>query len=156
MKTMKLPTRSKMSGEGLALVIIVLAVVGGILWYLYSTKASTDRDARRYGHDVVNRLAVKHDRALLDQDLAAQAKIENPPSQRDYLIQRLVQFGVPTQPIEIDDNVTFDSYFFSPHGFFTAHLNYPGQPGTLQIAISQGDTKWLIENITFTPGAAPR
>lgn len=155
MKTMKLTTRSKMSGEGLALVIIVLAVVGGILWYLYSTKASTDRDARRYGHEVVNRLAVKHDRALLDQDLAPQAKMENPPSQRDYLIQRFAQFGVPAQPIEIDDNVTFDSYFFSPHGFFTAHLNYPGQPVTLQVAISQGDTKWLIENITFTPGAAP-
>lgn len=152
---MKLTTRSKTSGEGLALIIIVLVIVGGILWYLYSTKAATDRDARQYGHEVVNRLAVKHDRALLDQDLAPQAKMENPPSQRDYLIQRFAQFGVPAQPIEIDDNVTFDSYFFKPHGFFTAHLNYPGQPATLQIAVSQGDTKWLIENITFTPGAAP-
>lgn len=152
---MKLTTRSKTSGEGLALVIIVLVIVGGILWYLYSTKAATDRDARQYGHEVVNRLAVKHDRALLDQDLAPQAKMENPPSQRDYLIQRFAQFGVPAQPIEIDDNVTFDSYFFKPHGFFTAHLNYPGQAVTLQIAVSQGDTKWLIENITFTPGSAP-
>ena len=67
---MKLTTRSKTSGEGLALIIIVLVIVGGILWYLYSTKAATDRDARQYGHEVVNRLAVKHDRALLDQDLA--------------------------------------------------------------------------------------
>jgi hypothetical protein len=152
---MKLTTRSKMSGEGLALIFIVLAIVGGILWYLYSTKASTDREARRYGHEVIDRLVLKHDRALLDQDLAPQAKMENPPSQRDYLIQRFAQFGVPSQPIAIDDSVTFDSYFFKPHGFFTAHLNYPAQPVTLQVAVSQGDTKWLIENITITPGVAP-
>src|SRR6266404_8816176 len=115
---MKLSSRSKLSGEGLFPILIVLALIlVGVWWYLESTKKSTERDALRYGHEVIDRLVVKHDRSLLDQDLAAQAKLEMPPSQRDYVIQRFAQFGVPAQPIQIDDNVTFDSYFFKPHGF---------------------------------------
>src|SRR2546423_8898979 len=157
MKTMKLSSRSKQSGQGLILIIIVAGIVLGLLWYLYSTAQSTQRDAIRYGHDVINRLAVNHDRSLLDQDLGAQAKMDMPPSQRDYMIQQFARWGAPAQPIQIADNVTFDSTLFglvkySPHGFFTAHLNYPAQPVTMQIAISQGATKWLIDNITVTMG----
>jgi uncharacterized membrane protein (GlpM family) len=81
--------------------------------------------------------------------------MEMPPSQRDYLIQRFTQLGTPQQPIQIEDNVSFDTSFFglisaNPHAIFTAHLNYPAQPVTLQLATSQGATKWLIDNITLT------
>ena len=136
-------------------VFIILAICGGILWYLHSTNAAAEKDGIRYGHDVINRLAVNHDRSLLESDLGPQAKMEMPPSQRDYLIQRFAQFGTPQQPIQIEDNVSFDSSFFglikaNPHGIFTAHLNYPSQPVTLQLATSQGATKWLIENITMS------
>jgi len=150
MKKNKRSLRTNLSGQVLVLVLIVVVILAGLWWYLDSTKNATQRDAVRYGHEVINRLVINHDRALLDQELAPQAKMENPPSQRDYIIQRLTQWGVPSQPIQIEDNVTFDSYFFSPHGFFTAQLNYPAQPVTLQIAISQGATKWLIENITIS------
>ena len=156
---MKLSSRLR-SGQALVLVFIILAIVGGILWYLHSTKTGTERDGIRYGHEIIDRLVVKHDRSVLDNDLAPQAKMEMPPSQRDYLIQRFTQFGVPEQPIQIEDNVSFDTSFFglisaNPHGIFTAHLNYPGQGITLQLATSQGATKWLIENITMTVGSAP-
>jgi len=157
---MKLSSRSKLAGQGLVLVVIVLAILVGIWWYLHSTKTSTERDAIQYGHDVINRLVINHDRSVLDNDLAPQAKMEMPPSQRDYLIQRFAQFGAPSQPIQIEDSVSFDSSFMglisaNPRGIFTAHLNYPAQPVTLQLAISQGATKWLIENITISMGNAP-
>ena len=157
---MKLNSRSKLAGQGLVLVIIVLAILVGIWWYLHSTKTSTERDAIQYGHDVINRLVINHDRSVLDNDLAPQAKMEMPPSQRDYLIQRFAQFGAPSQPIQIEDSVSFDSSFMglisaNPRGIFTAHLNYPAQPVTMQLAISQGATKWLIENITISMGNAP-
>jgi hypothetical protein len=152
---MKLSSRSKLSGQGLVLLIIVLVIVLGIVWYLHSQKTATEQDAIRYGHDVINRLVVNHDRSILDQDLAPPAKMEMPPSQRDYMIQRFTQLGAPQQPIQIEDNVSFDSSFFglisaNPHAIFTAHLNYPAQPVTLQLATSQGATKWLIDNITLT------
>jgi hypothetical protein len=145
------------------MILVLLLILLGIGWYLYSTRAATEREGIRYGHEVVDRLVVKHDRSLLgwegrDQppgDLDPQAKLEMPPSQRDYLIQRLAQLGTPAPPIKIDDNVSFDSGFFHAHGVFTATLNYPGQAATLQIATSQGDTKWLINNITLSMGTAP-
>ena len=157
---MKLSSRSKLSGQGLVLVLIVAVVLLGIGWYLYSTKAASERDGIRYGHEVINRLVVNHDRSLLEQDLSARTKLEMPPSQRDYVIQRFAQLGTPQQPIQIEDNVAFDTSFFgliaaNPHGIFTAHLNYPGQAATLQIATSQGATKWLIENITLSMGNQP-
>jgi hypothetical protein len=153
---MKLNLRSKLSGEGfLPIVIVLVLILVGVWWYLESTKKSTEREGIRYGHEVIDRLVVKHDRSLLDQDLDPQAKIEMPPSQRDYMIQRFAQLGVPAPPIKIDDNVSFDSGFFHAHGIFTATLNYPGQAATLQIATSQGDTKWLINNITLSMGTMP-
>ena len=158
---MKLSSPSRVSGEGLLPVIfVVLLIILGLVWYLHSSKTTTESAAKRYGHEVIDRLVVKHDRALLDQDLASQAKMQMPPSARDYLMQRFTQYGEPQQPIQIEDNVSFDqSSFFGliaakPRGTFTAHLNYPGQGATLQVAISQGETKWLIEDVTFTPGNA--
>lgn len=151
---------SKQSGQGLVVVLILVAILVGIWWYLHSTKTATEKDAIRYGHDIINRLVINHDRSILDNDLAPQAKLEMPPSQRDYVIQRFTQFGAPTQPIQIEDNVSFDTSFFgfvaaNPHGIFTAHLNYPAQAVTLQLATSQGATKWLIENITVSMGNQP-
>jgi len=154
---MKLSSRFNVSGQAFVLIFIILAICAGILWYLHSTKTATERDAIRYGHDVIDRLVNKHDQSVLDTDLDPQAKLEMPPSQRAYLIQRFTQFGVPSQPIKIDDDIGFDTSFFgliaaNPHGVFTAHLNYPAQPVTLQLATTQGATKWLIQNITMTMG----
>ena len=63
MNTMKLGSRSKLSGQGLVLILIVLAILVGLWWYLHSTKASTEQDGIRYGHDVINRLVINHDRS---------------------------------------------------------------------------------------------
>ena len=156
---MKLSSRSKLSGQVFVLIFIILAIFGGILWYLHSTKSATEQDGIRYGHDVIDRLVNKHDRSLLETDLAPQAKMEMPPSARDYMVQQFAQLGVPSQPLQIEDSVSFDTSFFgliaaNPHGIFTVHLNYPAQPVTVQLATSQGATKWLIENITISKGAA--
>ena len=141
----------------MVVLLILVAILVGIWWYLHSTKTATEKDAIRYGHDIINRLVINHDRSILDNDLAPQAKMEMPPSSRDFLIQQITQFGTPSQPIQIDDNVSFDQVLgglmaTNPHGIFTAHLNYPAQAVTLQLATSQGATKWLIENITVTKG----
>ncbi len=89
---MKLSSRSKYSAQGLVVVFILVAILVGIWWYLHTTKASTEQDAIRYGHDIIDRLVMKHDRSLLDTDLAPQAKMEMPPSQRDFLIQQIAQY----------------------------------------------------------------
>jgi hypothetical protein len=149
MKKMKLSSQTKLSGQGLVVVFILLAVIGGGLWYLYSNKATTDREARAFAREAVKRLVVDHDLKYLSDHLGPQAKMDNPPSQQQYMIQRFTQFGVPAQPIQIDENVTWESLFFEPRGYFTAHLNYPAQGATLQIATSHPVSRWQLDNITF-------
>jgi len=149
MKNMKLSSQTKLSGQGLVIVFILLGVIGAGLWYLYSNKTTTDREARVFAREAVKRLVVDHDLKYLSEHLGPQAKLDNPPSQQQYMIQRFTQFGVPTQPIQIDENVTWESYFFEPRGYFTAHLNYPAQGATLQIATSHPVSRWQLDNITF-------
>jgi len=154
MKTNKLSSQNKLSGQGLVVVFILLAVIGAGLWYLYSNKTTTDREARVFAREAIKRLVVDHDLKYLSEHLGPQAKMDNPPSQQQYMIQRFTQFGVPEQPIKIDENVTWESYFFEPRGYFTAHLNYPGQGATLQIATSHPVSRWQLDNITFTTQVA--
>ncbi len=149
MKKMKLSSQTKLSGQGLVILFILLAVIGAGLWYLYSNKATTDREARDFARDAVKKLTVDHDRQYIETHLGPQAKLDLPPSQRDYMIQRFAQFGVPAQPIQIDENITWESYFFEPRGYFTAHLNYPAQGATLQLATSHPVSRWQIDNVTF-------
>ena len=149
MKKIKLSSRSKLSGEGLIVVVIVLALIGAGLWYLYSNKATTDREAREFARDAIKRITVDHDLKYFSDHLGPQAKMDNPPSQQQFIIQRFTQMGVPTQPIQIEESVTWESYFFEPKGYFTAHLNYPAQPVMLQLATSHPVSRWQIDNLSF-------
>ena len=156
MKKIKLSSRSKLSGQGLVIVIILLAVIGAGLWYLYSNKATTDREARAFAREAIKRITVDHDLKYFSDHLGPQAKLDNPPSAQQMLIQRFTQMGVPTQPIEIEENITWESYFFEPRGYFTAHLNYPAQPFMLQMATSHPVSRWQIDNVTFAPQTPTR
>lgn len=149
MKKIKLSSRSKLSGEGLIVVVIVLALIGAGLWYLYSNKATTDREAREFAREAIKRITVDHDLKYFSDHLGPQAKLDNPPSQQQFMIQRFTQMGVPTQPIQIEESITWESYFFEPKGYFTAHLNYPAQPVMLQLATSHPVSRWQIDNLSF-------
>jgi hypothetical protein len=136
-------------GEGLVVVIILVAIVGGGVWWLFSTKKQSDREARAFGREVVEKITVQRDKEFLANNLAPSARQLMTKSQQEYLITKFAEMGTPAQPIKIDENVTFESHFFSPHGFFTAHLNYPTQPVELQVAISHPVGKWQIDDLTI-------
>jgi len=88
MKKIKLSSRSKLSGQGMVIAIILLAVVGAGLWYLYSNKATTDREAREFAREAIKRITVDHDLKYFSDHLGPQAKLDNPPSQQQFIIQR--------------------------------------------------------------------
>jgi hypothetical protein len=150
MKRLKNNWRLNEAGSGLVIVIVLVAVVGGIAWWLFNTKKESDRGARAFGREMIERLAVKHDQAFFGNNLGPQARMEFPPSTQKYMIDKLTEMGVPAQPIKIEENVTFESKFFSPRGYFTAHLNYPGQGATMELAVSHPVSKWQIDNLTLT------
>ncbi len=137
-------------GEGLALVIILVAIIGAGSWWLFSTKKQSETEARAFGRSVIEHVAVSHDQAFLSSNLGPQAKAQLSDSQQKYLVSKLGELGSPAQPIKIDENMTFELKFFEPRGFFTAHLNYPSQPVKIEIAVSHPVGKWQVDDMTVT------
>lgn len=141
--------RSNVAGQGLVVVIIFLALIGGGAWWLFSHKQAMDREGRAFGKTMIQQLAVNHDKSFFTNNLSPQARLDYPPSQQDYIVSKFTELGVPAQPIKIDETMTWESHFFEPKGYFTAHLNYPGQGATVQIAISHPVGKWQLDNLTL-------
>jgi hypothetical protein len=141
--------RGRLAGEGLVVVIILLGLFGAGAWYMYSHKNAMDKEGRAFGRQMVDSLAVKHDLAFFANNLGPQAKMDNPPSQQQFILSKFQELGVPAQPIKIDESMVWESHFFEPKGYFTAHLNYPARGATLQIAISHPVGKWQLDNLTF-------
>jgi hypothetical protein len=150
MKQQNSSYRNGTRGEGLAVVIILVAIIGAGVWWLFSIKKQSEKEARAFGREMIEHLAVQHDGTFFSNNLGPQAKSDYPKPQQDYLVSKLAEMGVPAQPIQIDENITFESQFFAPKGYFTAHLNYPSQPVTLELAISHPVGKWQVDNLTVT------
>ena len=151
MNMFKLNCRSKTSGEGgLPILIIIVLLIGGGFWWLFSTKATAEKEGREFANEAVQRLAVQHDLAFLESHLSPAAKMDLTPPLQKNLIDTFTQLGVPAQPIKVDGSITFDSHFFDPHGLFTAQLNYPGRPGTLEISISHPAGMWKFDSVRFS------
>src|SRR6476646_7587734 len=103
-------------GEGLVIIIIIVAIVGGIYWWLWSTKKQSQREASAFGRQVIEELALKHNVSFMASNLSPQGKLDYPPSTQQMVQQKLTDMGAPAQPIKIDENITFESQFFSPRG----------------------------------------
>ena len=132
------------------MLIILLAIVGGGVLWLYSHKKQLDREARGFGREMIEQLTVKHDINMFADHLSPQLKMNYPPSQLQYLQTKLNEIGVPQQPLKIDEQITFESHFFEPHGIFQAQLMYPSGLGNIQMAISHPVSKWQIDDLTMT------
>jgi hypothetical protein len=153
---MKTNCRSNASGTGLVILIILLAIIGGVTWWLFNNKKTMDRDARIFGRQMIERVTVAHDLDFFRNNLGPEARLRMPPSQQATFINEFMKYGVPNQPINIEESVQFESHFFSPRGYFTAHLMYPGQPATLQLAISHPVGKWQVDDLSFAPDRGMR
>jgi hypothetical protein len=163
---MRLARTARIKGEGaIALLVIVLLLLGGIVWWLYSSRQDAEKNARIFANEVVKKVAVNYDEKYLHVKLSPEAQVQYLKSWRDRLMDRMRELGVPAQPIEVQGNVSFTSYFFDPHGTFTAPLKYPTTSATLEVGVSRGMTVWQVDTInviwepppvpTPTPGMAP-
>ena len=150
MKNPKTNSRFNESGQGFVILIILLVLIGGGLWYLYSHKQKVDKEARAFGREMIQRLVVNHDFQFFTDHLSPQARLDMPPSQQQFLIQQMTEAGVPAEPIKIDENIMWQSHFFEPQGFFTADLNYPAGQGKIELAIDHPVSRWQVVNVTYS------
>jgi hypothetical protein len=145
------------------MLVILLLILGGIAWWLYSSRQDAQKNVRAFAAEVTKRTTVDLDLKFLNLHLSAPAQGQYLMSWRDRLVDRLRGFGVPAQPIDIQGDVTFTSYFFDPHGVFRAELKYPTTSARLELGISRGMTMWQIDTIDLiwipppepTPGPTP-
>ena len=155
---MRLARAARVKGEGgVALLAIVLLIIGGIVWWLYSSRQGAEKNARLFATEVAKRVAINYDEKFLHVHLSPEAQVQYLKSSRDRLLDRLREFGVPAQPIDVQGNVAFSSYFFDPRGTFRAQLKYPTTSAQLEMEISRGMTVWQVDtiNLLWTPPPAP-
>ena len=155
---MKLHRHARTRAEGgLALWIIVAALVGGALWFLYSSRRDGDKNARAFATEVAQRVAVNYDEKYLSVHLSPEGQAKYLPSFRERMMQNLRSFGPVKQPIPVSGDVRFSSGFFEPIGTFKADLVYPTMSASLELIISRGMTVWQVNeiNLTWTPPPTP-
>src|SRR3954468_7124436 len=122
---MKRARNSNRKGEGgLPLLIILLALLAGAAWFLYSSRSDAEKKMREFAGQVVQTMAVNYDIRFLNNHMTAQAQASYIPSFRDRMVGFLKGFGPMTRPIETKGNVHFSSLFFDPVGTFQSTLAY--------------------------------
>jgi hypothetical protein len=155
---MRLARTARIKGEGgVALLVIVLLLLSGIVWWLYSSRQDAEKNARIFATEITKRVAISYDEKFLHVHLSPEAQITYLKSWRDRLLDRLRELGVPAQPIDVQGDVAFTSYFFDPKGTFRAQLNYPTTSAQLELSISRGMTVWQVDmiNLTWNPPPTP-
>src|SRR5438445_13393720 len=98
MKELKMNSRSKSSGQILAIVIIVLALIGGGFWWLFTNKQAMAKEAREFGREAIQRIAVQHDLAFFSSRLTPAAPLQFPPSAPQDVISRIQKLGTAAGP----------------------------------------------------------
>ena len=144
-------------GEGLGIWIIVLAILAGGVWFLYASRKDADKEARRFAHQVAEKLAVNYDEHYLQTYLNPENQAARLPSWRERLIRSLKGFGPLAKPIESTGDVVFTSYFFEPRGTFRSELTYPTMTAHFDLSVSKGMNAWRIDeiNLVWNPPPTP-
>lgn len=156
---------SHRKGEGgLAIWIILLALLAGALWFLYSSRAEAERKMREFAGQVVQTMAVNYDVRFLNNHMTPQAQASYIPSFRDRMVGFLKGFGPMSKPIETKGDVHFNNLFFDPVGTFKSTLTYPTMTATMNLTILRGMNTWQVDQIelvwnpppTPTPSPTPQ
>jgi hypothetical protein len=142
--------RVRARGEGLVLVIVILAILGGACWYLFSCRRNSEQEAWAYAREVAEHVALQRDARFVDLNLSAKAQVEMPPSSRERILNKLGELGAPDKRIKITGHVDFSSYFFEPKGSFRAQINFAASPVYLDMSISPSRGPWQIDALYVT------
>jgi hypothetical protein len=151
MKELKMNSQSKSSGQILVVLIIMLGLIGGGVWWLYSSRDAMAKEGREFGREAIQRLAVQHDLTFFSSRLGPAGRMNFPPSAQQEFISEMAKMGTPVGPLNVQGDIEFQSQFFEPTGNFHAHINYPTRGAEISVAISHPVGRWQIDNALFAP-----
>jgi len=155
---MKRARHSHCKGEGgFGIWIIVLFILAGAVWFLYSSRDDAAKGGRAFAAEVARKLAVDYDERYLILHLSPENQAARLPMWRERLFKNLRSFGPLAKPIETTGDILFTSQFFDPRGSFRSELIYPTLAAHFDISISKGQTGWRIDelNLVWNPPPTP-
>ncbi len=155
---MKRARHSHCKGEGgFGIWIIVLFILAGAVWFLYSSRDDAAKGGRAFAAEVARKLAVDYDERYLMLHLSPENQAARLPMWRERLFKNLRSFGPLAKPIETTGDILFTSQFFDPRGSFRSELIYPTLAAHFDISISKGQTGWRIDelNLVWNPPPTP-
>ena len=141
--------RIREGGEGIVLVLIILAILGGGCWYLFTIRRNVEKEAWDYARQVADHIVLQHDARFVDLNLSPRAQVDMPPSSRERIFTKLRELGAPDKRMALSGNVRFSSYFFEPKGYFRAQINFPGTLAKLDMAVSPSHGPWQIDSLNL-------
>src|SRR2546428_14072108 len=128
--------RSRSSGQIIAILVIVLALLGAGFWWLFSNKQAMAQEGRAFGREAVQRIAVQHDANFFNSRLSPQARMNFPASAQQEFMNEIVKLGAPVRPVDVQGKLEFNSQFFEPHGSFHSRLYYPPRNPDMDLTTS--------------------
>lgn len=137
------------NGQAVVLLLILLAMAGGGLWYAKHARAQKERGAWAFASDVSDRVILRGDRRVLDLTLSPQAKLAYPPSWRERLFDFIRAQGSPLSAVRVSGDVTFQNHFLDPRGHFRGEVDYANGPAYLEMNISRPGVIWQIDQINW-------
>ena len=145
--------RVREKAEGLILVLVILAILGGGVWYIKSSRSSSEKEAWNYARDVAEHIVLQRDMRYVDLNLSSKAQVEMPPSFRERIFNKITELGTADRNIKLTGHVSFSAYIFEPRGSFRAEINFPGTAVFLDMSVSPSHGPWQIDalNLTWNP-----
>ena len=153
---MKLAQHSRIKAEGLGIWIILLAILGGAVWFVYSSRTDGQKNGRAFADQVIQKVAVEYDEKYLDLHLSPPARAQYLPMWRTRMMQYLKGFGPLAKPPDTKGEVHFTSHFYDPRGFFRSDLTYASTTAYLELTVSKG-IRWQVDeiNLVWNPPPSP-
>ena len=148
----KLKTHYRSEGGQIVVVLIILlGLIGGGVWWLYSSRDTMAKEGREFGREAIQRIVVQRDVNFFSSRLSPAARLQFPPSAQQDFISRMQKLGTPAGPVDVQGDIVFQSQFFEPNGNFHARINFPARGAEINIAISHPVGRWQIDDVAFTP-----
>src|SRR5436309_3401839 len=126
---MKIKSHSKLSGQILVIVIILLVLLGIAYWWLDSNKRQMAREGDQFGRQVIQELVMQHNVKFFADHLSPAMRLQYPPSAQQDLMTQLTKLGAPLSPPRWTVILCFSHIFSSQTATSTRTLII--QPGEL-------------------------
>jgi len=137
-------------GPAILLLLIVGAVLAGGYYYMRKSRVDSEREARVFAHEVVDRLAVQKDLKFLHSNVNPDNRVDFSPGREQDFISMFKMLGTPSPDYQTTGNVVFENQYFSPHAKFKTILTYPDRHATVMLNVSCPHGPWKIDWLGVT------